>query len=126
MATSKATKKPTVADIHALSLNDAVELRSALDSHIAMLQEQQKEGILDQVKDLLGSAGLDASVLKTLIPASGDATEGKRKSYTVKPKYRDPATGKTHSGRGKPSVWMLEHVKNGGDLNDLLIDKPEG
>lgn len=106
MATAK-QKKISQADVESLELEEAVSIRSILDDHISQLQEQQKAGILEQVKGLLGSAGLDPSVLKQLIPASGDASEEpktRKKIGKVPNKYQitDPETDEIirWSGRG--------------------------
>lgn len=45
------------------------------------------------------------------------AGKGRRKAAsTVSPKYRDPETGKTWSGRGREPVWM-----RGKNRDDYLI-----
>jgi len=51
-----------------------------------------------------------------------DPTDGRSR---VKPKYRDPDTGHTWSGRGQLPVWMREKIQNdGAKKEDFLI--PEG
>ena len=37
------------------------------------------------------------------------------------PKYRDPDSGATWTGRGKPPVWMKAWIENGGNKEDLRI-----
>ena len=97
---------------------------------------------MQQVQSLIEKSGFDTSILTTLVPQQEvDATVKPGKKYTdsinllkglirwqqrkkqLKPKYRDPITCATHSGRGKKSLWMIEHENNGGSLEDLLIDK---
>ena len=44
-------------------------------------------------------------VLEDLVEALG-GLKFKRKGTKAKPKYRDPATGTTWSGRGKEPAWI--------------------
>ena len=48
------------------------------------------------------------------------ATKGKAKS-SVPPKYRDPATGATWTGRGRAPVWMAAKIATGSKKEDFLI-----
>ena len=43
---------------------------------------------------------------------------------TFAAKYRDPLSGKTWTGRGKPPLWITEALK-AGKKDDYLIDKPQ-
>lgn len=54
---------------------------------------------------------------------SSQAEHGKRedKRAAVKPKYRDPATGKTWTGRGVMPKWMKEAVEAGRSRDEFLI-----
>ena len=40
----------------------------------------------------------------------------------VIPKYRDPNTGSTWTGRGKPPRWITEAEAAGGSRNNFLIE----
>jgi DNA-binding protein H-NS len=39
----------------------------------------------------------------------------------VAPKYRDPASGKTWTGRGLKPKWVTEALESGKTLDDLAI-----
>ncbi len=41
----------------------------------------------------------------------------------VTPKYRDPKSGNTWTGRGKPPRWISDTEANGGSRDDFLIEK---
>ena len=43
----------------------------------------------------------------------------------VAPKYRDPKTGKTWTGRGKSPVWLSDALKDGKTENSYLISVQE-
>ncbi|NLZ09976.1 MAG: H-NS histone family protein [Alcaligenaceae bacterium] len=40
----------------------------------------------------------------------------------VTPKYRDPNTGSTWTGRGKPPRWITEAETSGGSRDQFLIE----
>ncbi len=45
----------------------------------------------------------------------------------MKPKYADPEHSHlTWSGRGRMARWLQERLAAGAELEDFLIDKPEG
>jgi len=41
----------------------------------------------------------------------------------AEPKYRDPKTGETWSGRGRPAGWLQAHLDAGRKKEDFLIRK---
>jgi DNA-binding protein H-NS len=45
------------------------------------------------------------------------------KGRKVAPKYRDPKTGETWSGRGAPARWLTAYEKQGKKRDSFLIDK---
>ncbi len=49
----------------------------------------------------------------------------KRKSSKVRgpvaPKYRDPQTGESWTGRGKPPKWLAQHLSSGRQKDEFLI-----
>ncbi|MFP4891196.1 H-NS family nucleoid-associated regulatory protein [Paraburkholderia sp. EG304] len=70
--------------------------------------------------DLYGLSAYDLGFVKTQhIPANrGSRTfRAKLPRATVPPKYRDPATGATWSGRGKAPAWIRDE-----DRDDFLIN----
>ena len=61
---------------------------------------------------------------KGLVQAATSSSIGpteRRASSPVKPKYRDPATGTTWSGRGRMPVWLSDAVKAGKSKDAFLI-----
>ena len=47
---------------------------------------------------------------------------GRRGNFgKVKPKYRDPRTGETWSGRGAPARWIVAYEKQGKKRDEFLI-----
>jgi DNA-binding protein H-NS len=43
------------------------------------------------------------------------------KGLTVAPKYADPISGSTWTGRGRPPVWLAQHLAAGRSKDDYLI-----
>ena len=41
----------------------------------------------------------------------------------AEPKYRDPKTGETWTGRGRPAGWLKAHLDAGKKKEDFLIKK---
>lgn len=39
----------------------------------------------------------------------------------IAPKYRDPETGHTWTGRGRMATWLAEKIRAGRSLEDFLI-----
>jgi hypothetical protein len=88
--------------------------------------------------DLLCDAGLDGWELVVILPINvaylkrevvvtgpGDTTAGHGGNMEprseVKPKYRDPKTGETWSGRGRMAAWLKRKQDAGEDIDDYLV-----
>nr|WP_175981592.1 H-NS histone family protein [Burkholderia sp. BCC1630] len=74
--------------------------RDALDAQINAAREAEREAAIGQIKALMKE--FDLSILD--LQEKGHKRNSRRMS-TV-PKYRDPATGKTWSGRGRQPAWL--------------------
>lgn len=48
---------------------------------------------------------------------------GEDRRSAVAPKYRDPASGATWSGRGRMPVWLAEAVGSGRSRDEFLIER---
>lgn len=62
----------------------------------------------------LGLAGKNATTRKQT-RATGD------KRLAVAPKYQDPSSGKTWTGRGKTPAWLAAYLSAGHGKQDYLI-----
>lgn len=81
--------------------------RDALDARIATEFNRLRQDSIDTVKQLCTMYSISAA---DVFPPS------KAKGSVGAPKYRDPATGATWTGRGKPPNWI-----NGKDRAPFLI-----
>ena len=83
--------------------------KAELDAQIAAAQAEAKAKAVTEARALIQEHGLTAA---DVFPAQGK----KPKGSVGAPKYRDPATGATWTGRGKPPNWI-----NGKDRAPFLI-----
>lgn len=85
-----------------------LQQKAALEAQIADALKTEKADVLAKVRGLIADYQLTPS----------DVFEGpKRKASVGEPKYRDPATGVTWTGRGKPPTW----IKDAQDRAQFLI-----
>ena len=80
-----------------------------IDAQLAALQAQREEirknelkNVVDKVRSLVAEYGLSEQDVFPPARASRGVTAGAK----VAPKYRDPATGATWTGRGKAPKWI--------------------
>ncbi|MFP3506909.1 H-NS histone family protein [Burkholderia sp. SIMBA_062] len=74
--------------------------REALDAQINAAREAEREAAIGQIKELMKE--FDLSVLDL----QEKAHKRKPRSMSTAPMYRDPATGRTWSGRGRQPAWL--------------------
>lgn len=84
------------------SYKQLVAQRAALEAQIADARRKELAGAVAQVQDLIKEFGLTAN---DVFPSRRGSSA---KGTTVAPKYRDPATGATWTGRGKPPTWIKD------------------
>lgn len=106
------------------------ELQQQINEFEAKLNELRKQQELERkgertqaiatAKDLIKSYDLTALDLGLAGKgATKRTTEDKRN--VVAPKYQDPDSGKTWTGRGKSPAWLSAQLLSGRDKQDFLI-----
>lgn len=133
------------ADLAAMTPEQLNELLSKVHEAKAMKLVEQQEPLRQAFADLnakaadyAASLGLTAeeylsatpTKLKKLAMEKMAAVEGTtaRKQTERKPvavKYQNPETNETWTGRGRKPVWVEHFCANGGQLEDLLVNKPQ-
>jgi DNA-binding protein H-NS len=90
------------------SYKELVAQREALDRAITQARQTEVANAVAQVKSLIADFGLTASDIFNSTKATKTAKVSKVKASggKVAPKYRNPATGATWTGRGKAPVWI--------------------
>ncbi|MBE2262922.1 MAG: H-NS histone family protein [Burkholderiaceae bacterium] len=93
------------------SLQELLQQREALEKQISDARQREISQAVSQVRALVAQFGLTA---QDVFPTGKgrSASAGSK----VAPKYRDPVTGKTWTGRGKAPKWI-----DGQDRNKFLI-----
>ena len=83
------------------------------------MRQAEIKGVVDRIRDAMAHYGLTAEDLRLTGKTSGSKSAAKKAANkTAKkqaklaanpgaPKYRDPASGKTWTGRGKPPNWIV-------------------
>lgn len=95
------------------NLQDLLAQREALDRQIAETRKNEIREAIKTVQGLVAQFGLTQSD----VFGSGRSEKlDKRAGRKVAPKYRDPATGKTWTGRGRAPTWL-----EGKDKQKYLI-----
>ena len=76
--------------------------RAELDKRIEQARTAELDSAISQIRELMTRYGLTA---QEIMPDAG--RERVRRTRTpVEPKYRDPATGQTWTGRGRAPKWI--------------------
>ena len=77
-----------------------LQQKAELEAKIAEARKTELAHAAAQARDLVAQYGLTS---EDVFGGKKAATTGRS---TVAPKYRDPATGATWTGRGKPPKWI--------------------
>lgn len=80
------------------SYKELLAQREALEAQIEAARKQEVSDVVAKIRSLVADYGLTAD----------DIFTAKRtyKTSAGEPKFRDPSTGKTWTGRGKPPDWI--------------------
>ncbi|SOY77730.1 H-NS-like protein [Cupriavidus taiwanensis] len=80
--------------------------KAALEAHLEEVRANEVSSVIEQIQNLMAEYGLtvdDITKRRRGRPAGSGA--GKAKA-ALPPKYRDPKTGNTWSGRGRKPAWL--------------------
>jgi DNA-binding protein H-NS len=102
------------------TLNDLLAQKADLERQIADAQRAERGDAIARVKALMAEYGLtlaDLGPRAIAAPRRAGGNSGKK----VAPKYRDPATGKTWSGRGLKPTWLAAAIAAGKSLTDFSV-----
>ena len=93
---------------------------------LASARDNKKARAVARVKAYMKKLGVSVQDLADSSPRAKSATKvrgraaAKPKS-TVAPKFRDPDSGATWTGRGKQPKWLAAAIKDGKKLEDFKI-----
>lgn len=92
------------------------ELRKKLEEE----RKGERTQAITAARELIKAHGLSAAELGFSGKAPGKRALGDKRTI-VPPKYQDPASGKTWTGRGKSPAWLAAQVAAGRNKQDFLI-----
>ena len=82
------------------SVDKLREMRNSIDRELESRKNKQRKEIAKKIHDLAASIGMTPDE----VLATGSKA---RKRTPLAPKYKDPETGKTWSGRGRKPGWLF-------------------
>lgn len=83
------------------SYKELLAQRDALEQQIAAARKAELADAISKVRSIVDEFGLTPDDVFGKV-----RTYSANKGTTVAPKYRNPATGATWTGRGKPPLWI--------------------
>ncbi|MEF7613621.1 H-NS histone family protein [Aquincola sp. MAHUQ-54] len=92
--------------------------REELERQIRDMQSSQRTEAIAKIRELMAENGLSLADLnaKSATPKASSVAGSK-----VAPKYRDPESGSTWTGRGLQPKWLKSAVEAGKKPEDFLI-----
>ena len=91
--------------------------KAELEKQIEAARKQELADAIAKIKSLMAQYGITLADLGAKAPAKGPST----KRSKVPPKYRNPATGETWTGRGRQPKWVEQALASGKKLDDLAV-----
>ena len=110
-APTETAEEPAEAEAEVDSIAKLEADKAALEDQIESRKEAEKKHVCGEIVKVMTQYGVDIDYLAAFI-----GVKYKRRGSKAKPKYKDPMTGKTWSGRGKTPVWI-----RGKDFKKFLI-----
>jgi DNA-binding protein H-NS len=104
------------------TLQELLAQKAALEKQIAETQRQERADAIAKVKALMAEYGLSAAdIVGKASPAPRNSAPAGASGRKVAPKYRNPATGETWTGRGLQPNWLKTALASGKQLSDFAI-----
>ncbi len=102
-----------------------------LQLQVSLHKAKQKKAVIAIIFQAVQQFGISSADLKGVfraqrlaglaIKARGASSQRGVRGKRIAPKYRDPKTGETWSGRGRPARWIAEAEKKGTPRARFLI-----
>lgn len=104
-------------------INQAEAKVNELREKLAQQKNIERVQAIASVKELIKTYQLSATDMGFAGKKSVALMKRARvdKGVAVAPKYADPSTGKTWSGRGKVPAWLVIYLSAGNNKQDYLI-----
>lgn len=83
-------------------LSELLAKRAALDAEIESTRKEARATAISQIRDLIAEFGLaEGDIFGSRARSKARVTTGSGVA-----RFRDPATGRTWTGRGRPPKWL--------------------
>jgi DNA-binding protein H-NS len=105
-------------ELESRSLDDLWSLHEEISAILSARIKAEKHelekrlAVLDRGRDIFAQSGLSSSL---------QTGKARRKYPRVLPKYRNPQTSETWSGRGKRPRWLVAAMKSGRKIEEFRI-----
>ncbi len=85
-----------------------LEQKEALEAQLAEVRSTEVAGVIEKIRSLMAEFGLTVEDIegKRRRGRPAGSSSAKAAKEPLPPKYRDPKTGKTWSGRGRAPAWL--------------------
>lgn len=100
-----------------VSLSALIAQKDALDRQIRDAQNSAKADAIARIRMLMADHGLSLTDLPSKVQRNSKGASGKK----VAPKYRDPKSGATWTGRGLKPKWLMSALATGSAIDDFAI-----
>jgi DNA-binding protein H-NS len=99
------------------TLQEITEQIAQLQRQAELLRAQHKQAAIDAIVQAMVQYKITYEELRSAASGVG----GRPKMRRLPPKYRNPKTGETWSGRGRTARWILQAEREGKSRDKFLI-----
>ena len=119
---------PDLTFVELISSNDLASLTTAkalIERCLATLRDEQIVYLRQYVLEQTALLGLTPADLFDAAPATAvtEVPKSAKRDASGAPKYKDPNSAATWTGKGKPPLWMKAYLDAGGSKEDLRIKR---
>lgn len=101
-------------------VSELLAQRDAVERQIREVRAAAKAQAISEICSLMAAYGLTLHDLSSKSTASNGNTSGGA-GRKVAPKYRDPVTGTTWTGRGLKPKWLTAALESGRSVEEFAI-----
>nr|VFK37802.1 MAG: DNA-binding protein H-NS [Candidatus Kentron sp. TC]VFK41712.1 MAG: DNA-binding protein H-NS [Candidatus Kentron sp. TC]VFK53756.1 MAG: DNA-binding protein H-NS [Candidatus Kentron sp. TC] len=107
-------------DLSEIAFQDLVKLRNEVDASIDSRREMEKQQLLQEIRQRIAEKGFTMAE----IFGENELAKNLKNRLPVAPKYHNPDNPKQKwSGRGRKPGWVVALLRQGRNLDDLLIEE---
>ena len=100
------------------TLQELLAQKAAIEKQIIETQRQERADAIARVRALMAEYGLSAA---DIVGKAAAPPPRKPEGRKVEPKYRNPETGETWSGRGLQPKWLRAALADGKKITDFAL-----